>query len=105
MQWMLRTRLSADGNKEEAMEKAKAIIRLLVQVILMINMILTAAGKNPIPIDESQLTEFLTYFVTGLGTVWIWWKNNNLTEAAQYAQETLEVLKSEPTDDGEQGAE
>ena len=86
-------------------ERTKAIIRLAVQAVLLINMALTLAGKNPITVDESALTDWLTTAVTAASSVWVWWKNNNLTEAAQYAQKTLEVLKSGPTDDGEQGAE
>lgn len=83
-------------------EKMKAIIRLLVQVILMINMILMVAGKNPIPFDESVVTEFLTTALTGASTVWIWWKNNNMTKEASYAQKSLKVLKTSFIDDGEQ---
>ena len=83
-------------------EKVKAIIRLLVQVILMINMMLMLAGKNPIPFNESVVTEFLTTALTGASTVWVWWKNNNMTKEAAYAQKTLKVLKTNFVDDGEQ---
>ena len=44
-------------------EAVKAIIRLLVTLILTINSILTANGKNPIPFDESAFTETATYIV------------------------------------------
>ena len=82
--------------------KAKAIIRLIVQMVLLINMGLTLAGKNPLDVDETALTDWLTTAFTVASSVWIWWKNNNVTEAAVYAQKSLDVLKSNPTDDGEQ---
>jgi SPP1 family holin len=83
-------------------EKTKAIIRLIVQMVLLFNMGLTLAGKNPLDIDETALTDCLTTIVTVASSVWVWWKNNNVTEAAAYAQKSLEVLKSNPTDDGEE---
>lgn len=83
-------------------ERTKAMIRLIVQMVLLINMGLTLAGKNPLDIDETALTDCLTTIVTVASSVWIWWKNNNVTEAAAYAQKSLEVLKSNSTDDGEQ---
>lgn len=83
-------------------ERTKAMIRLIVQMVLLINMGLTLAGKNPLDIDETALTDCLTTIVTVASSVWIWWKNNNVTEAAAYAQKSLEVLKSNPTDDGEE---
>lgn len=85
-------------NKEASM----AIARLAVMVVLVVNMTLTAAGKNPLPFDESAFTEWLAYALAGLSAVWAWWKNNNVTGEARQAQETLEVLKTDFKDDGEQ---
>ena len=84
-------------------EKTTAIIRLIVQVVLVANMALTLAGKNPIPLDETALTEWLTVAATGISSIWIWWKNNNVTTHAQYAQQSLNELKKVHIDDGEIG--
>ena len=84
-------------------EKTTAIIRLIVQVVLVANMALTLAGKNPIPLDETALTEWLTVAATGISSIWIWWKNNNVTKSAQYAQQSLNELKKPHIDDGEIG--
>lgn len=75
-------------------ETAKAIIRLLVTLILTINSILTANGKNPIPFDESAFTETATYILNFLSAAWVWWKNNNVTKAAQHAQKVLNDEKA-----------
>lgn len=64
-------------------ERVKGSIRLIVTFILMVNMCLTLVGKNPIPFDETQVTEFLTMLAAGLSTVWAWWKDNNMSHRAQ----------------------
>lgn len=86
-------------------ETTKAIIRLVVAAILMINTALTAKGINPIPFDESVFTEIATQIAAGLGVIWVWWKNNNVTKASQYAQESLNELKKKHVDDGEVATE
>lgn len=83
-------------------QKRSAIIRLIVMAVLMVNMVLTLAGKNPIPFDEAELTEWLTVAAAGLSTLWSWWKNNNITKKAQEAQNTLQGLKEDG--DGSDGA-
>lgn len=82
-------------------ESSKAIIRLIVAAILLINSILTAKGINPIPFDENAFTDIATQVFAGLGCIWVWWKNNNVTKSAQYAQESLKELKKTHIDDGE----
>jgi len=83
-------------------ERTKALVRLIVMAVLTINMGLTLAGKNPVPLDENVLTEWLSVGLAGLSTLWGWWKNSPVTVPAQEAQEVLKVLKSELKDDGEQ---
>ena len=80
-------------------EKSKAIIRLIVQAVLLFNMALTLAGKNPLIVDESALTDWLTTTMTAASSIWIWWKNNNVTKHAQYAQQSLNELKKAHVDD------
>ena len=82
-------------------ESSKAIIRLIVAAILLVNSILTAKGINPIPFDENAFTDIATQVLAGLGCIWVWWKNNNVTKSAQYAQESLKELKKTHVDDGE----
>lgn len=84
-------------------EKSKAIIRLVVQAVLLFNMALTLAGKNPLTVDESALTDWLTTTMTAISSIWIWWKNNNVTKHAQYAQQSLNELKKTHVDNSEIG--
>lgn len=76
-------------------QKKSAIIRLIVMAVLMVNMVLTLAGKNPMPFDEAELTEWLAVAAAGLSTLWSWWKNNNVTAAAREAQNTLKAIKED----------
>lgn len=83
-------------------EKIKAIIRLIVMAVLMVNMGLTVAGKNPIPLDENALTEWLTVAAAGISAVYSWWKNNNVTKQAQQAQAVLNELKTGKSEESEE---
>lgn len=83
-------------------EKVKAIIRLIVMAVLLVNMGLTVAGKNPIPLDETALTEWLTVAAAGISAVYSWWKNNNVTKQAQQAQAVLNELKTGKTEESEE---
>ena len=84
-------------------EKSKAIIRLIVQAVLLFNMALTLAGKNPLTVDESALTGWLTTTMTAISSIWIWWKNNNVTKHAQYAQQSLNEMKKAHVNDSNIG--
>ena len=83
-------------------EKTKAIIRLIVMLVLTANMALTVAGKNPIPLDETALTEWLTVAAAGISAIWSWLKNNNMTKQAQEMQGRLKAAKEDG--DGSDGA-
>lgn len=83
-------------------EFSKAVIRLVVTAFLLINALLTAKGVNPIPLDESQITDIASELAAVAACVWVWWKNNNVTNSARYAQQSLKELKESHTDDGEE---
>lgn len=67
-------------------ERITAIVTVAVQIFLLVQSILTAAGENPIPLDETTLSEVLTYILTAAWSVWAWWRNNNMTRAAVKGQ-------------------
>ena len=77
----------------------EAITRLIVAVVLMANAILTAKGKNPLPLDENMVTGIISDLIAGGALVWAWWKNNNVTKEAQEAQEYLKWLKSDDNEE------
>ena len=71
------------------------IIRTAVVVILWVNMLLSHKGLSPLPIDEAGATQLVSDILAGLGTIWVWWKNNNVTNAAQEGQKITDELKCE----------
>ena len=75
-------------------ELYKAIIRLLVTFVLVINAGLTAKGLNPIPFDESAVTDVLTQLFAAGSIVWSWWKDNNVTKKARAQKELSKKLKT-----------
>lgn len=75
-------------------ELSKAIIRLLVTFVLVLNAGLTAKGLNPIPFDESAVTDILTQLFAAGSIVWSWWKNNNVTKKARAQKEISKKLKT-----------
>lgn len=84
--------------KIETQERVSAIVTVIIQAILIINALLTAAGRNPIPLDETQTSEFLTYAVTIGWNVWAWWRNNNITNAAIEGQKIVNAEKEKERD-------
>lgn len=76
-------------------ERTKAIINLIIAAVVLVNAILTASGRNPIPFDQNAVAEFITYAAAGLETVWIWWKNQNVTAEAITAQKIADEMKAD----------
>lgn len=74
-------------------EKAKAFANIIIAGVLLLNAILTAAGKNPLPVDEDAIFEVASYIAIGIDTIWIWWKNQNITLEAQTAQDFIKEMK------------
>ena len=79
------------------MEKNKisveTIIRTIVLVFALVNQVLTATGKNPLPFSEDIIYELVTVLATVGASVWAWWKNNSFTSAAIEADKFLTSLK------------
>ena len=71
------------------------IIRTVVLVVALINQVLTATGKNPLPFSDDMIYEAVTLAVTIGASVWAWWENNSFTKAAIEADQYLKDLKTE----------
>ncbi len=75
--------------------KKETIIRTIVLALALINQVLTVFGISVIPIDDAQITEFLSLAFTIGASVWAWWKNNSFTKKAIVADEYLAELRNE----------
>lgn len=76
-------------------EKAKALTRLVVILVLAVNGLLAGIGASPI--SNEAVYQVISDLVTILASVWAWWKNNNVTPEAAEAQGFLDGLKNEET--------
>lgn len=72
---------------------ADVIIRTIVLILALINSLLTAIGKNPLPFSDDQIYSAVSTIVTMVASIWAWWKNNSITEAAKKADEILKEEK------------
>ena len=75
--------------------KKDTIIRTIVLIVALINQALTLSGKNPLPIEDEQVVEILSYVFTLGASLWAWWKNNSFTKNAIKADEVLSKLNAE----------
>ena len=71
----------------------ETIIRTVILTLALINQVLAACGKSPIPVDEESITELISTGITVIAAVWAWWKNNSFTQAAIKADEQLTQAK------------
>lgn len=71
----------------------QAITRLVVLVVLLINQALVVFGWDPLPFNEEQIYEGVSTVATIAATIWVWWKNNSVTEEAQVSDRILKDAK------------
>lgn len=69
------------------------IVRTIMLVIVIVNIILKACGKNIINVNENQVLSALEYIIEIAVIAVNWWKNNSFTENAKKADEFLKTLK------------
>jgi SPP1 family holin len=73
--------------------KQDTIIRTVVLFVALLNQFLTMKGMSPLPFEEDEITEMLSYLFTAIAAIWSWWKNNSFTKNAIEADEVLAQLK------------
>lgn len=79
-------------NTDVKVEKG-TIIRTIVNVVTMINLGLTIAGKNPLPWSESEIYTGLSVVAEVCANLWTWWKNNSFTKPAIKADGLMKQMK------------
>jgi SPP1 family holin len=52
-----------------------------------------------ITVDADSMFVGATIVLSGVAFIWAWWKNNNVTSAAQEAQKVLDELKNGETNE------
>lgn len=72
-------------------DRTLAVARLLVTFIIDV----AAIYGFTLPIGEELLYPICALVVMILTHVWVWWRNNNVTDAAQKSQVILDMLKAD----------
>lgn len=72
-----------------------AVLRLVVPLYSLLNLTLLAFGYDPLPFETTEVETALTALTGAITLVYAWWKNNNLTQAAERAQHYLVQLKDQ----------
>lgn len=82
----------------------ETIVRTVVLFVALLNTVLNACGKNPLPFSDDEVYTGVSAVVATVAAVWAWWKNNSFTAAAVKADEVLRIEKAEggTEDEGEQ---
>lgn len=82
----------------------ETIARTVVLFVALLNTVLNACGKNPLPFSDDEIYTGVSAVVATVAAVWAWWKNNSFTAAAVKADEVLKIEKAEggTEDEGEQ---
>ena len=83
--------------------RIKAITNLAIAMLLLANAILTAMGKSPLPFDQTEVTEMISYVASIVATLWAWWKNNNMTIEAETGQAIIDEMKANRGEAGGDG--
>ena len=73
--------------------KKDTIIRTIVLIVALINQALTLAGKNPLPFEDDEIVNVLSYAFTLGASLWAWWKNNSFTKEAIAADKLYASLR------------
>lgn len=71
----------------------KTMVRTVFLMLSLVNQVLTAMGKNPLPFSDEAIYEGLSAAATVIASLWAWWKNNSFTPAAVEADAYLQELK------------
>lgn len=74
--------------------KKETIIRTVVLMIALLNQILTACGKNPLPFSNEGIYEGISLAFSIGASLWAWWKNNSFTAEAVEADRYLAAIRS-----------
>ena len=65
------------------------ISRTVFLALALVNSLLTAFGKNPLPFSDEELYAGVSSVVTVIASLLAWWKNNSFTKEAVKADKYL----------------
>lgn len=73
---------------------AGTIARTACLLLALLNQVLCALGKSPLPIESETLNQLVTSGITVVVSLIAWWKNNSFTKEAIAADKEYDRLKA-----------
>ena len=73
--------------------RKKALLNLVLLGLALVNQFLQLSGHQVLPITDEQVATLLSYGFTVLSSLWVYWKNNDITEPALKAGKYVKDLK------------
>lgn len=71
-------------------------VRILGLLIILVNQVATSVfDAQLLPFDDAEIYEGLSTVLTLLVSIYAAWKNNSITEEAQYADSVLKLKKED----------
>ena len=70
------------------------IARTACLLLALLNQVLCALGKSPLPIESETLNQLVTASITVIAALVAWWKNNSFTKSAIQADKEYARLKA-----------
>lgn len=74
--------------------KPATVARTVVLALALVNQLLSASGKSPLPIDSASVEQWVTAGLTTAAAIWAWWENNSFTQEAMQADTYMNQLKA-----------
>lgn len=74
-------------------DNTSVIARFVAMFVVIINMILTCYGKNPIPFSENEVFIAASVIIAFIGSAYMSWKNNSFTEPAKMGDMVMNAIK------------
>ena len=73
---------------------AGTLARTACLLLALLNQVLCALGKSPLPIESETLTQLVTAGITVIAALVAWWNNNSFTKAAIAADKEYDRMKA-----------
>ncbi len=86
--------MQTNKNSTTSTVKTDTILRTVALLFALINQILAAIGKSPLPFESDDLIQVISTSITIVTSLIAFWKNNSFTSNAIAADEYLKVLNN-----------
>ena len=73
---------------------AGTLARTACLLLALLNQVLCALGKSPLPIESETLNQLVTSGITVIAALVAWWKYNSFTKEAIAADKEYERLRA-----------